>query len=353
MHSRDMIEHLKLGFDGSAYIESQSQAISKRVDEFEGKLYLEIGGKFLLDSHAGRVLPWFFPDSKKQIFSKFKEKADILFCLNADDLYHNRQLCDENISYGAYCIEAIKDIKTQLQILPKVVINRVSPQNQVLVDGYAVSLNNHGFDVYFRYDIDGYPSDTATILSQEWYGKDDYIQTIYDLVLVTGPASSSGKMSSCLGQIYLESLKWIDSWYAKYETFPIWDLALDHPLNLAYEAATADIWDYNQIDSFHKKAYSIESVNYNRDLEAFLIVSELAKNILPKENPTRHYKSPTDMWISTAGLHIFDENIISQACEAEIHRRIDWYKQIIARGEGDEVWIARCENLLKRIGKKK
>lgn len=349
MHSSDTIEHTKFGFNGYEYIELQTNAIQERLEKFDGKLYLEIGGKFLSDPHAQRVLPGFFPDSKKQIFEKFSESLDIIFCLNAQDLYANRQLSDEDISYWDYCIARLLEIKNTLQILPKVVINRISTKNQILVDGYSVTLNNYGFDVYFRYDIEGYPNDTGKILSQDWYGKDDFIKIRKDIVLVTGAASSSGKMSTCLGQIYHDKSRWIDSGYAKYETFPVWDLDLGHPVNLAYEAATADIADHNSMDELHKKAYWVDAVNYNRDVEAFEIVSRLAADFLPEENFTRSYKSPTDMWISTAGKCIYDQGVIEQACREEIKRRMSWYRDIIARGDGDEIWIARCENLLKKL----
>lgn len=349
MRSSDIIDYRKFGFDWERYLLLQASEIEKRMKGFSWKLYLEIGWKFLFDAHASRVLPGFYPDSKKRIFEKFKEKAEVIFCINAQDLYINRSLSSENISYAKYCLQMLQDIKSTLWLIAKVSINRVNDTNKIVADGYAIELNNYGYQVYFRYEIDGYPHNTTKILSQDGYGRDEYIHTHKDLVLVTGAASSSGKMSTCLWEMYHDYNKWIDSGYAKYETFPIWNKSLDHPVNLAYEAATADIWDYNQYDELHKKHYLIDAVNYNRDMEAFDIVKTFANSFLPENNFTRHYQSPTDMWISTAGFCITDEQIVRQACIDEIFRRKEWYQEIIDRWNGDEIWVARCKNLLKKL----
>ncbi|MDD2907005.1 MAG: DUF1846 family protein [Candidatus Gracilibacteria bacterium] len=349
MKTSDIIKYEKLGFDGQKYIDKQTNAILDRISKFKNRLYLEIGGKFLYDSHASRVLPGFFVDSKKRIFSKLKDNADIIFCINARDLEKNRQLSSDSISYGDYCLKMVNDIENEIGIKAKISINRVKIDNKNEVETYRESLQKLGFEVYFRYEILGYPKDTKKVLSKNGYGSDEYIRVEKNLVLVTGAASSSGKMSTCLGQIYHEETNSHDSGYAKYETFPIWNLPLDHPVNLAYEAATADIGDYNMMDIYHEKAYSMSSVNYNRDVEAFEIVSGLASDFLPIDNYTRSYKSPTDMGINTAGFCIVDDEIVQKASIEEIDRRYNWYKEIIERGDGDKIWLQRCDKLKERL----
>lgn len=335
------------GFDGEKYILLQAQAITQRVEKFSGKLYLEIGGKFLFDGHASRVLPGFLPESKKYIFSHLKQDFEIIFCMNAFDLQNNRIIKDKN--YSDICLESLEEIKKQLGKIPKISINRVCEDNKDAADSFSVIANNFWYQVFYRYEIEKYPHNTGHILSQKWFWNDEYIQMQSDLILVTGPASSSGKMSTCLWQMYHDHTKGRESWYAKYETFPIWNLDIDHPVNLAYEAATADIWDYNMLDSYHKKAYGIDAINYNRDVEAFEIVMKLSKKFLGPENYTCEYKSPTDMWISNAGSCITDELVVKQACREEIENRKKEYHQLVLDGVGDEIWVARCENILKRL----
>lgn len=349
MNTSDIIRYDTLGFDGEKYIQIQSQAIKERIGKFSGKLYLEIWGKFLYDPHAARVLPWFFADTKKRIFSSMKDTADIIFCMNAQDIIKNRPLTNENISYVDSCIHMIDEIKHSLWIIPKVSINRISWTNKSSVEKTKQTLELLGYQVYFRYEIEHYPQNTKYILSTNWYGKDDYIPSAKKLVLVTWAASSSGKMSTCFSQIYLDSMKNIDSGYAKYETFPIWNLDLNHPINLAYEAATADIWDYNELDYYHKTAYGIDSVNYNRDIEAFELLKQLIMDFLPENNYTKHYKSPTDMWISNAWLCITNEAVVSDASIKEIERRSNWYQEMIDRWDGDPIWVERCKTIQRKI----
>lgn len=349
MKTSDVTKYDKPGFDGEKYVAKQTKAILDRISKFKNRLYLEIWGKFLYDSHASRVLPGFFPDSKKRIFLNLKDKAEIIFCLNARDLASNRQLSSEDIDYGDYCLKMISDIEKEIWIRPKISINRVSLDNEIESRKYKDRLQKLGYRAYLRNEIVGYPTDVDYVLSEKWYGNDEYINVEKDLVLVTWAASSSGKMSTCLWQIYIEQTMWHESWYAKYETFPIWNLPLDHPVNLAYEAATADIWDYNMMDYYHEKAYSMSSVNYNRDLEAFEIVRDLANAFLPVDNYTRSYKSPTDMGINTAGFCMINDDIIKQASIDEIARRISWYQEIIDRGDGDKIWIERCQKIKERL----
>ncbi len=349
MSTNDIITYDKVWFDWYKYIDMQSNSILDRMEKFENRLYLEIGWKFLYDPHASRVLPWFFPDSKKRIFSKIKEKADVIFCINAIDLKLNRQLSSDDISYNDYCLSMIDDIKNQLWIISYISINRVNDDNLSYVKDFSKLLKQKWYNSYFRFDIKWYPNDVKYVLSDLGYWRDDYIPVNKDIVLVTWAASSSWKMSTCLWQIYLETIDWKDSWYAKYETFPIWNLPLDHPVNLAYEAATADIWDYNVIDSYHKDAYKMLSVNYNRDIEAFDIVKKLSVEFLEETNFTNKYKSPTDMWINTAWFCILDEEIVKKASIEEIDRRINWYKKIIDRWNGSNIWLERCNKLKSRL----
>ncbi|MDD3144794.1 MAG: DUF1846 family protein [Candidatus Gracilibacteria bacterium] len=349
MKTSDLTSYNKAGFDGDKYIEMQKNAILDRISKFKHRLYLEIGGKFLYDPHASRVLPGFFADSKKQIFSSFKDKAEIIFCINARDLKNNRQLSSEDIDYVDYCLNMISDIEKEVGIKPKISINRVSDENKDISLNFKNKLLENGYISALRYEIIGYPSNTKNVLSSSGYGNDEYIKVEKDLVLVTGAASSSGKMSTCLGQIYHEQKVGQDSGYAKYETFPIWNLPLNHPVNLAYEAATADIGDYNTMDMYHEKAYSMKSVNYNRDVEAFEIVSKLAQDFLPETNYTRSYKSPTDMGINKAGFCIINDEIVKQASISEIDRRYNWYKEIITRGDGDMIWLERCDKIKERL----
>ncbi len=345
MNSTDVVPYKKTGFDSNKYIELQSNAIKERVGKFhKGKLYLEIGGKFLFDPHAQRVLPGFNPYSKVLIFKHLDINFDLIFCINAKDIVGNRMLSNKWISYMDYVLQMLKDFEDTLGKKPQISINLISKENESLIEEAIKRLEKLDYKISKRYQIEGYPKSNK-VLSKQGYGTDDYIHTESNLVLVVGAASNSGKMSTCLGQIYLDSLNGKDSGYAKYETFPIWNLELNHPINLAYEAATIDIGDYNVIDAYHKDSYGIDAVNYNRDVDAFVIVEELAWQFLPEDNFVRSYKSPTDMGISKAGFAITDDSVVSIAAYREILRRKGWYEQMIARGEGDAVWIKKIEKL--------
>lgn len=344
IQSSDIIEYKKQGFDWEKYIQIQAEAIQDRIDKFSGKLYLEIWGKFLYDPHASRVLPGFYPDSKRRIFKKLAKNSDVIFCVNAKDIKKNRMLLSSWESYIDIAIKMIDEITQKLWIIPYISINRVTKKNIEYVQKFQKKLEKNKLKSYLRYEIDGYPEDVDTVLSKTWYGTDEYIPCKKNLVLVVWAASSSEKMSTCLGQVYQDYNISIESGYAKYETFPVWNLHLEHPVNLAYEAATADIWDYNVLDIYHAEAYNEESVNYNRDIEAFEIVQDLAENFLPKNNFTRQYKSPTDMWISNAGECIIDEKIVINASIDEINRRIQWYEK-----NNDAKSVKICKKLLKKI----
>jgi len=349
INSSETIVFTKQWFDWKKYISLQKEKIFERISKFSWKLYLEIGWKFLYDAHASRVLPWFFPDSKKIIFSDLKKDFDIFFCTNADDINSNRQITNEDIDYIYYTLKILKDIEWNLWIKPKVVINKIDRKNtEGKLDLFKNKIISLWYQVFNRYKIDWYPNDVNKVLSDYWFWKDDYIKTDKKLILVTWMASNSWKMSTCLWQIYLDYLNWIDSWYAKYETFPVWNIDLNHPVNLAYEAATADIWDYNIYDKFHKKSYWIDSVNYNRDIEAFVILKSILDKFILEWNYMSTYKSPTDMWISNAGFCIMDDEICCLSSLEEIKRRIIWYKEMIDRWEWKIDWVDRCLDLEKK-----
>ena len=334
----------KIGFDAKKYAAEQKAAILKRISKFSGgKLYLEVGGKFLFDAHAARVLPGFDPAAKRKIFADLTENLEIVFCVSFRDLLKNRQLSNRNESYANAVLKMIFAISEEIK-KPKIVINFCEPEKKAAVEHFINHLKENDFEVFRRFAIENYPHNLKMILSRDGFGRDDFIQTEKNLVLVTGAASNSGKMSTCLGQIYRDHEKKILSGYAKFETFPIWNLPIDHPVNLAYEAATADIGDFNCLDPFSKTP----AVNYNRDVDAFKIVMRVARQFLPPENEMRKYQSPTEMGINCAGFAIVDDEICQKAAIEEIKRRRKWYAEIVQNGFGDEKWLKKCDELLKK-----
>lgn len=346
INTTDIISYKDLGFDGEKYIQMQKNQIIDRISKFSGRLYLEIWWKFMRDTHAARVLPWFLVDSKKRIFTDLKDKAEILFCVNADDILSNRQLGNEDIDYSDYVERMLMIIEKNIWIKPVIVINKIDVTSMFdLVLNFERTFQKKNYRVFERYKIAGYPHNVDAILSGNGFGNDDHIPLTKNLILVTWAASNSGKMSTCLGQIYLDNEVDVKSGYAKYETFPIWNLPLNHPVNLAYEAATADIGDQNMLDTYHKKAYGQDTVNYNRDMEWFEVVMWIAKKIVNHKNYMVKYKSPTDMWISTAWFCITDDDIVCKASVEEIERRKERYKEMLDRGEWDQKWIDRCDEL--------
>lgn len=335
-------------FNWDQYIQQQKDAILERMTHFEHRLYLEVGGKLLYDGHASRVLPWFDPTSKEKIFAALFDTMDMIFCINYDDIVHNRQLVKEDVDYTAHVVKMLQDIEAKVGTKPFISCNKCPREwFDDSVSHFLAQLQDMGYATYKRYIIQWYPHETMLVLSDQWYGYDDYIPCTSSLVLVTGAASNSGKMSTCLGQVYHEHTRGQDSGYAKYETFPIWNIPLKHPINLAYEAATADIEDYNMIDTYHKAAYWIDAVNYNRDVEWFDIVKRLADAFLPEKNYTRHYKSPTDMGISKAWFSITDDKVCCDASLAEICRRANEYQWMVDRWDGKQSWVQKCKELEK------
>lgn len=359
INSSETLPFKKFWFDGKKYIKLQKEKILDRISNFSGwRLYLEIWWKFISDAHASRVLPWFEMESKRIIFSELKDQAEILFCLNAKDILDNRQLSSEDIDYKTYVYRMIKGIEKNIWLKPHIVINAIDVENMYdLILEFEKEFQRRWYRVRERYKIKWYPHDVENILSEDWFGQDDHIPLTKNLVLVTGAASSSGKMSTCLWQIYLDHQIWSKSGYAKYETFPIWNLPVDHPINRAYEAATVDIWDYNCPDEYHKKAYWMDSTNYNRDVEAFEIVMNIAKHVVTHKNYMIKYKSPTDMWINCAGFAITNEEIVSIASLEEIRRRKQRYQEQINRWDGETKRLEACDKLeekcLKYIADKK
>ncbi|MFA7717424.1 MAG: DUF1846 domain-containing protein [Candidatus Absconditabacterales bacterium] len=347
INSKDTLPYKKFGFDGEKYLRLQKEKILDRISNFSGgRLYLEIGGKFMSDTHAARVLPGFNSESKKLIFSLLKDQADILFCVSARDIIDNRQLGNQGIDFKTSVWNMLRNIEQNIGIRPHVVINAIDVENMFdIVLEFEKEFQRKNYKVREKYKINGYPNNVENILSEDGFGHDDHIPLTKNLILVTGAASSSGKMSTCLGQIYLDHEIDIKSGYAKYETFPIWNLPLHHPVNLAYEAATADIGDFNEMDLLHKKAYKIDAVNYNRDVEAFPIVMNIAKKIVTHKNYMVKYQSPTDMGINCAGMAIINDEIISIASLQEIRRRKGRYQEMLDRGNGDQKRVIRCEEL--------
>ena len=347
INTTDIISYRDKWFDGEKYIQMQKDQIIDRISNFSGRLYLEIGWKFMRDPHAARVLPWFLVDSKKRIFSDLKDKAEILFCVNADDIVSNRQLSNENIDYSDYVERMLMVIERNIWIQPIVVINKIDVTSMFdLVLNFERKFQKKWYRVFERYKISGYPHNVDTILSDNGFWADDHIPLTKNLILVTWAASNSGKLSTALWQIYLDEQIDIKSGYAKYETFPVWNLPLNHPVNLAYEAATADIWDYNMIDTYHKEAYGQETINYNRDVEAFEVVMWIAKKIVNHKNYMVKYKSPTDMWINTAWFCITNDDVLCDASLDEIERRKWRYQEMVDREEWKQERVDKCDELL-------
>ncbi len=307
----------KIGFDNEKYLKLQSEHIRKRINTFGGKLYLEFGGKLFDDNHASRVLPGFQPDSKIRMLSELKDDAEIILVINADAIEQNKVRGDLGITYGQETLRLIDAFRGEGLYVSGVVITCYDDTPAVSV--FRSYLEALGLKVYKHYFIPGYPSNVEAIVSEQGYGRNEYIETTRSLIVVTAPGPGSGKMATCLSQLYHDHKRGIQSGYAKFETFPIWNLPLKHPVNLAYEAATADLKDVNMIDNFHLEAYGETAVNYNRDIEVFPVLSRMLELI----GAGGAYRSPTDMGVNMAGFCIFDEEAVKNASMQEIVRR--WY----------------------------
>ena len=305
----------KQGFDNERYIELQSAHIRERIAQFGGKLYLEFGGKLFDDYHAARVLPGFAPDSKIRMLIQLKDQAEIVIAINANDIEKNKVRGDLGITYDLDTLRLIDAFRSFGLFVGSVVLTRW--QDQPAAIKFQQRLESLGVRVYRHFPIAGYPSDIDSIVSDEGYGKNEYIETSRSLVVVTAPGPGSGKMATCLSQLYHDHKRGTQSGYAKFETFPIWNLPLKHPVNIAYEAATADLNDMNMIDPFHLEAYGVTTVNYNRDVEIFPVVGAMFRRIYG-DCP---YKSPTDMGVNMVGNCIVDDEIVRNAAKMEIVRR--------------------------------
>ncbi|MBQ8508984.1 MAG: DUF1846 domain-containing protein [Clostridia bacterium] len=305
----------KIGFDNDQYLATQSKHIRERIAQFGGKLYLEFGGKLFDDYHASRVLPGFKPDSKLQMLLQLKDDAEIVIAINADDIEKNKVRGDLGITYDLDVLRLIDAFGSIGLYVGSVVLTRFTSQSNAMK--FQKKLENLGIRVYRHYPIDGYPYNVEGIVSDEGYGRNDYIETTRRLVIVTAPGPGSGKMATCLSQLYHENKRGVKAGYAKFETFPIWNLPLKHPVNMAYEAATADLNDINMIDPFHLEAYGQTAVNYNRDVEIFPVLDAMFKKIYGSSP----YKSPTDMGVNMAGNCIIDDAAVCEASNQEIIRR--------------------------------
>ena len=305
----------KIGFDNKKYLEMQSKNIKERIQLFGDKLYLEFGGKLFDDYHASRVLPGFSPDSKLQMLMQLKDDAEIIIVICANDIEQNKMRSDLHISYEEDVLRLINEFSQRGLYVGSVVVTQYNQQKAV--NRFTARLKRRNINVYFHYYIEGYPTDTKKIISENGFGKNDYIKTTRPLVVVTAPGPGSGKMATCLSQLYHEHKNGVKAGYAKYETFPIWNIPLNHPVNLAYEAATADLADVNMIDPFHLQAYNKITVNYNRDIEIFPVLKKIFEEIYGKSP----YESPTDMGVNMAGFCISDNDACIDASNQEIIRR--------------------------------
>jgi uncharacterized protein (UPF0371 family) len=333
-----------IGFDNGKYLEMQSKHIRERIAQFGGKLYLEFGGKLFDDFHASRVLPGFKPDSKLQMLLQLKDDAEVVIVINAADIEKNKIRGDLGITYDLDVMRLIDAFRSVGLYVGSVVLTRFDSQNAAVQ--FERKLNQLGVKVYHHYSIDGYPFNIEGIVSDDGYGRNDYIETTRRLVIITAPGPGSGKMATCLSQLYHENARGVKAGYAKFETFPIWNIPLKHPVNMAYEAATADLNDVNMIDPFHLEAYGETAVNYNRDVEIFPVLDAMFKRIYGKSP----YKSPTDMGVNMAGNCIIDDAVVREASKQEIIRR--YYTALCDQKEnmtGSET-VGKLDLLMQQAG---
>lgn len=334
---------MKIGFDNDKYIALQSENIQKRINQFGGKLYLEFGGKLFDDHHAARVLPGFLPDSKMRMLLRLRDDAEIIVVISADDIEKNKRRGDLGITYDLDALRLIDAFRAIGLYVGSVVITHY--RSQPAADAFQKRLFKLGVPVYIHYLIDNYPNDLPLIVSDDGYGRNDYIETTRRLIVVTAPGPGSGKMATCLSQLYHDYARGLRSGYAKFETFPIWNLPLNHPVNLAYEAATADLGDVNMLDPFHLDAYGEKTVNYNRDIEIFPVLNDMLERILG----CSPYKSPTDMGVNMAGLCITDDDAVSEAAKQEVIRRYYETAVSVRQGMTEQAEVAKIELLMSKL----
>ncbi len=333
---------MKIGFDNEKYLKMQSEHIRERIGQFDNKLYLEFGGKLFDDFHAARVLPGFAPDSKLKLLMQLSDQAEIVIVISAGDIEKNKVRGDLGITYDSDVLRLIDSFEGRGLFFGSVVITQYAGQNSANL--FKARLQKLGIKVYTHYCIEGYPSNIPLIVSDDGFGKNDYIETTRPLVIITAPGPGSGKMATCLSQLYHEHKRGVRAGYAKFETFPIWNIPLKHPVNLAYEAATADLNDVNMIDPFHLEAYGVTTVNYNRDVEIFPVLDAIFERIYG-ENP---YKSPTDMGVNMAGNCICDDEVCKTASNQEIIRRYYAALNGLVNGTSQEEEAYKIELLMKQ-----
>ena len=333
------------GFDNEKYLKEQTAAILERVDQFNDKLYLEFGGKLLFDYHAARVLPGFDPNVKMRLLQKLKDKINVILCIYAGDIERKKIRADFGITYDSDALKTIDDFREWDIHINAVVITRY--ENQPSAKSFKNKLERRGIQVYTHKFTKGYPTDVDLIVSDEGYGANDKIETTQPIVIVTGPGPGSGKLATCLSQLYHEYKSGVNAGYAKFETFPIWNLPLSHKVNVAYEAATVDLKDVNMIDHHHLNAYNQKTVNYNRDIEAFPLLRRIIEKITGE---ACIYKSPTDMGVNRAGFGITDDKIVQQAAHQEIIRRYFRCACEYAVGIVEKDILERSELIMKNIG---
>lgn len=336
------LNRMRTGFDNEKYLKMQSEHIEERINKFGNKLYLEFGGKLFDDYHASRVLPGFEPDSKLRMLMKLSDRAEIVIVINAADIEKNKVRGDLGITYDEDVQRLMGEFESRGLYVGSVVLTHYAGQMRAVE--FKEKLEKNHVRVYLHYAIEGYPSNIPLIVSEEGYGKNEYIETSRPLVVITAPGPGSGKMATCLSQLYHDNKRGIKAGYAKYETFPIWNIPLKHPINLAYEAATADLNDVNMIDPFHLEAYGETTVNYNRDIEIFPVLNAIFEGIYG-ENP---YKSPTDMGVNMTGNCIVDDEACKEASHMEIIRRYYTALNDVIRGKGKENEVYKIELLMKQ-----
>ncbi len=335
---------MRIGFDHDKYTAMQSEHILQRIAKFGGKLYLELGGKLFDDTHASRVLPGFRPDSKISMLLNLKDQAELVIVINADDIEKNKTRGDLGITYDADVLRLIDAFRGIGMYVGSVVLTRWREQRTAVL--FKERLESLGIAVYKHYNIEGYPYNVRHIVSDEGFGANEYVETTRPLVLVTAPGPGSGKMAVCLSQLYQEHQRGIQAGYAKFETFPIWNLSLKHPVNVAYEAATVDLDDHNMIDPYHLEAYGVTTVNYNRDIEIFPVLNAVFEQIYGSSP----YASPTDMGVNMVGNCIIDDEVCRQAAHQEIIRRYYAARCAFRKGTGPQSEVEKLELLMQKSG---
>jgi uncharacterized protein (UPF0371 family) len=334
----------KFGFDNEKYLKEQSKRILDRAAQFGNKLYLEFGGKLIYDYHASRVLPGFDPNVKMRLLRRLEDKIEVIICIYSGDIERRKVRADFGITYDTDAMKLIDDLRDGGINVCAVVVTRYNGQQ--IVNQFMNKLEQRNIKVYTHHSIKGYPTNIDLIVSEEGYGANQYIETSKPIIIVSAPGPGSGKMATCLSQIYHEHIRGIEAGYAKFETFPIWNLPLKHPVNMAYESATADLGDFNQVDPFHLETYNITAINYNRDVEIFPVVKKIMLRIMDKK---LLYKSPTDMGVNMAGFAIFDDKLVQEASKQEMIRRFFRYSCEYAMGVADKKTMQRAELLMKEL----